>query len=188
MAELAGKGKRFYSYDRDTKAIAHIDIIGFSSLTERFGIEESPAQLVFTFFENCILRYRESMKSAAPEFKREVPADLEQNGHKMGFWYHEVPDGAVNFIYLSDSAILYSSSLTHLFRELSGIIGSAIVWGVPVRATVTIGDLHHSEWVERPGSAICLYGAGLSKAAAMDKNEMKGTALRVGLSDEVAKI
>lgn len=84
------------------------------------------------------------------------------------FWYNEVPDGAVNFIYLSDSATLYCSSLTHLFRELRAIMGAAVVFGVPVRAVVTIGDLNHSEWVERPGSAVCLYGAGLTRAAAID--------------------
>lgn len=47
-------------------------------------------------------------------------------------------------------------------------MGAAVVFGVPVRAVVTIGDLNHSEWVERPGSAVCLYGAGLTRAAAID--------------------
>lgn len=188
MASEKTKTKRFYSYDEDTKAIAHLDIIGFSSLTENYGVEDSPAGLVFTFFENCILPYRSSMKTAAPVFKREVPADLSRPGHQHGFWYKEVPEGAVNFIYLSDSAILYSCSLTHLFRELSAIMGAAVVFGVPVRATVSIGDLHHSEWVERPGSAICLYGAGLTRAVTMDKEAMKGKALRVGLSEDVARL
>lgn len=188
MAESAEKSKRFYSYDRDTKAIAHIDMVGFSALTEKFGNGESPAQLVFTFFENCILPYRNSMKAAAPEFGREVPADLTENGHRHGFWYKEVALGAVNFIYLSDTVILYSNSLTHLFRELSAIMGATIVFGVPVRATVTIGDLHHSEWVERPGSAICLYGAALSRAAQMDKTVMSKKAMRVGLSSEVVTL
>lgn len=179
--------KRFYSYAGDTKAIAYIDIIGFGNLTTQFTGENAPAAEVFTFFENCILRYRESMKKGAPEFKREVPIAGDDSGHKSGFWYKEVPEGAINFIYQSDCAVLYSASLTHLFREVSSILGAAIIFGVPVRAAVTIGDLHHSEWVERPGCAICLYGAALTKAVKMESG-LRGVGMRVVLDDDVAAL
>jgi len=184
-----GKSKRFYSYAEDTKAIAYIDIIGFGGLTKMFAGEDAPASDVFTYFENCILPYRKSMKEAGPTFIREVPIAGNNAGDLLGFWYREVPNGSVNFIYMSDSAILYSSSLTHLFRELSAILGAMVVWGVPFKATVAIGDIHHSEWIERPGGAICFYGAALTKAVEMEKDiQLKGKAMRVILSKEVVQI
>lgn len=182
------QSKNFYSYAEDTKAIAFIDIIGFGNLTKSYSSENSPAESTFLFFENCLLPYRESMKPGNPFFKREVPLNNSSaSGHKYGFWYKEVKEGAVNFIYLSDSAVLYSSSLTHLFRELCAIFGSAVVWGVPVRAVITIGDLHHSEWIERPGSAICFYGGTLTRATEIEKKK-KGKGMRIWLDDEAEKL
>jgi hypothetical protein len=181
------KSKNFYSYAEDTKAIAFIDIIGFGQLTKK-SPENLNAESTFLFFENCIHPYRESMKPGVPHFKREVPLkDPEANGHKYGFWYNEVNEAAVNFIYMSDSAVLYSSSLTHLFRELSAIFGSAVVWAVPIRAVVTMGDIHHSEWIERPGSANCFYGSALTKAVEIEKSK-SGKGMRVWLDDDVVEL
>jgi len=178
--------KRFYSYAEDTKAIAYIDLIGFAALTKNFAGDDAPASEVFTYFENCILPYRNSMKQAGPTFKREVSIAGHDAGDKLGFWYNEVPNGAVNFIYMSDSAILYSTSMTHLFRELSAVLGRMDAWAVPFKAVVTIGDLHHSEWIERPGGAICFYGAALTKAVEIEKDPgLKGTAMRVVLDNDV---
>lgn len=178
--------KRFYSYPNDTKAIAFIDIIGFSALTKKFSTDSNLAQLVFVSHENCILNYRSSMKTTAG-FSREVPANLNDPGHLNGFWYKEVPEASVNFIYLSDSVVMYSSSLSHLLRELSAIFGAAIVWGVPMRAVVTMGDLEHSEWIERPGAAICLYGSALTKAAEIEKSK-SGKGMRVWMDNDVTKL
>lgn len=152
--------KSFYSYSQDKKAVAFIDILGFSHLTGK-GDDGDHAMLTFTLLENCVLPYRNSMKEGIPQFSREIPADLNHSGHRDGFWYKEIPEGAVNFVYLSDSLILYSNSLTHLFRELSAIFGAAIIFGVPIRAGISMGDIHHSEWIERPGTGICLYGSAL---------------------------
>ncbi|MEK6556426.1 MAG: hypothetical protein AABZ31_14355 [Bdellovibrionota bacterium] len=180
------KSKKFYSYPHDTKAIAFIDIVGFGALTKKFATNQELAQLVFVSHENCILHHRASMKTTEG-FKREVPTDLNMEGHKQGFWYKEVPDGSVNFIYLSDSVLLYSSSVSHLVRELSSIVGAAVVFGVPMRAVITVGDLEHSEWIERPGSAICLYGSALTKAVELEKS-MSGKCMRVWLDHEVVDL
>lgn len=186
-----GTQKRFYSDAQDRKGLVHLDIVGFSTLTEKIADPSSDAAVTFTLFENAVLRFRESMKQCAPaypQFVREVPVDKQLNGHRYGWWYKEVPQGAVNFIYLSDTVILYSSSLTHLFRETSGIMGAALAYGVPIRGAVTLGDLHHSEWLDRPGSAICLYGSALTRAAHMDKTVLKKRALRIALDSEVVAL
>lgn len=178
------KSKNFYSYPNDTKAIAFIDLIGFGALTKRFGHEQDLASLVFTSHENCILYHRLSMKD---KFARDVPTDLNQEGHKQGFWYSEIPEGTVNFVYLSDSVVMYSSSLAHLLRELSSIFGAAVIWGVPMRAVVTMGDLEHSEWIERPGSAICLYGSALTKAVEIEKSK-SGKGMRIWLDKDIEEL
>src|SRR5665213_1490774 len=180
------KSKIFYSYPRDTKAIAFIDIIGFGALTKRFQTEPELAQLVFTSHENCILLHRKSMKSTSG-FHREISANLKEQGHIQRFWYEEIPDGSVNFIYLSDSVVLYSSSLSHLIRELSSIFGAAIIWAVPMRAVITMGDLEHSEWIEKPGSAICLYGSALTRAVEIEKLK-SGKGMRIWLDRDVVKL
>ena len=176
--------KNFYSYAQDQKAVALIDIVGFGKLTQATNTSLVSAEGVFLFLENCVLPYREQMKTPG---KREVPADLSANGHRYGFWYNHVLEGSVNFIYLSDSVLLYSCSLVNLFNVVSNIFGSAIVWAVPIRAAITMGDLHHSEWIERPGSGICLYGGALTKAVEQEK-QMSGKALRVSISDEVYEL
>ncbi len=180
------KDKNFYSYPHDTKAIAFIDLIGFGGLTKKFKTDDRLAQLVFVSHENCILYHRKFMKETAG-FKREVPANLNEAGHTQGFWYSEIPDGSVNFVYLSDSVVMYSTSISHLIRELSSIFGSAIIWAVPMRAVITIGDLEHSEWIERPGSAICLYGSALTKAVEIEKSK-SGKSMRVWLDNDVVEI
>ena len=179
------KDKRFYSWDQDTKAVAFIDILGFSGLTSMDSVDEpSRASSLFTFFENCILPYRKSMLQ---QFPREVPTTATGADFKASFWHQEVPIGAVNFVYLSDSAVLYSHSLTHLFRELSAIYGSAITFSVPIRGAITTGGLHHSEWIERPGSGICLYGDALTNAVSLEKS-VSGAGMRLWLESSVVEL
>jgi hypothetical protein len=178
-----GTEKRFYSYADDMKAVAYVDILGFSHLTNQ-NAQEISGSLVFTLFENCVLIYRESMKQGAPDFVREVPTNLNARGHTDGFWYNEVPDGAVNFVYLSDALVLYSSSLSHLVRELSAIFGAAVVFGVPIGGAIALGDLVHSEWIERPGTGICLYGGALTRAVRLE-GEKSGRGMRVFLDSSV---
>ncbi len=182
--------KRCYSYAEDTKALALLDILAFSWLTGQYSPEKSLASSVFTFFENCILPRRAGMLEGRPDFVREVPyAASCQRLEEIGHWYKEVSEGAINFIYQSDSAIFYSCSLTHLFRELSAVMGSAIVWAVPIRGAVSSGDLHHSEWIERPGTGICLYGNALTKAVNLEVSYSgKGKAMRIALDDGVVEI
>jgi hypothetical protein len=175
--------KRFYSYDEDTKAVAFVDILGFSNLTKIARIDGlMPSGTTFSVFENCILPYRKSMLQVFPRQVHATVGDAEQ---KAGFWHKELPVGAINFVYASDCAVFYSHSLTHLFREISAIFGAAIVWGVPLRGAIATGSLHHSEWVERPGSAICLYGDALSRAADLEKR-VSGCGMRVWLDETVS--
>lgn len=183
------KDKNFYSYDEDTKAVAFLDIIGFSKLTTIASKDPlGPAGLALCFFENSILPYREMMKRNT--FKREIPTAV--TGQDFEFksssvWHREIPEGAVNFAYMSDCAILYSNSLTHLFDILSAIYGSAITWAVPIRAGVSVGALHHSEWIERPGTGVSLYGAALTRAVELEKS-VKGAGMRIWLEPEVLNI
>lgn len=183
------KSKNFYSYDEDTKAVAFLDIIGFSKLTAIASKESplGPAGLALCFFENSILPYRELMMRNT--FKREIPAavtdqDLEYKSTYV--WHQEIPEGAVNFAYMSDCAVIYSNSLTHLFDILSAIFGSAITWAVPIRAGISIGPLHHSEWIERPGMGVSLYGSALTRAVELEKS-VKGAGMRIWLESEVVK-
>lgn len=178
------KSKKFYSYEQERKFVAFVDIIGFGPVSKGYTDEHSPAMTLFTFFENCVLPTREFMLEREPKFVRETIVDLKHLGHADGFWYNEVPLGAVNFVYLSDSLVLYSASLTHLVQVISDIYGRAIVWGVPLRAGISVGDIHHSEWIERPGTAICLYGGALTKAVEYEC-AVKGAGMRIWLEPEV---
>ncbi|MGZ3779793.1 MAG: hypothetical protein ACXVCY_04095 [Pseudobdellovibrionaceae bacterium] len=123
-------------------------------------------------------------------FKREIlPAvsgrDLEYKSAYV--WHNEIPEGSVNFAYMSDCAIIYSNSLTHLFEILSAIFGSAVTWAVPIRGGITIGSLHHSEWIERPGTGISLYGNALTQAVELEKS-VKGSGMRLWLDPDVVRI
>lgn len=184
------KSKNFYSYDEDKKAVAFVDIIGFSKLTKLASTESplGPAGLALCFFENSILPYREMMKRTT--FKREVDAAVtgqDFNYKRSYVWHKEIPEGAVNFAYMSDCAIFYSNSLTHLFDVLGAIFGSAVTWAVPIRGGIAIGSLHHSEWIERPGTGVSLYGAALTRAVELEKS-IKGSGMRVWLDQDVVDL
>lgn len=177
--------KKIYSWEEDTKAVAFLDIIGFSSLSTIQSPDDTANEsAIFTYFENCILPNLGSMEVSAP---REVPTDAENAEQKASFWHESVPLGSVNFVYLSDSAVLYSQSLRHLFQELATLMGGAITFAVPIRGAITIGSLHHSEWLHRPQTAICIYGQGLSRAVAVEKS-VKGACMTIWLDDPIVTL
>ena len=178
------KSKKFYSYEQEKKFVAFVDIIGFGPVSKGYSEANSPAMSLFTFFENCVLPIREQMLKNAPKYSKDSTADRSHVGHTDGFWYNEVPLGAVNFVYLSDSLVLYSASLAHLVETLNDIFGRGIVWGVPLRAGIAVGELHHSEWIERPGTAICLYGGALTGAVELE-GSVKGAGMRIWTTREV---
>ena len=179
------RSKRFYSHEEDTKAVAYVDILGFSELTKPVAGEQPRSASLFTFFENCILPYRERMLKPAAREVVSVAKDAAQKS--ADFWHEEVPIGAVNFVYLSDSAVFYSHSVTHLFEVLSWVFGSAISLSVPLRGAVTIGDLNHSEWIERPGSGICLIGDALTRAVKLEPS-VTGAGMRIWLEESVFEL
>lgn len=179
------KSKRIYSYDEDIKAVGFMDVLGFANLTTASSGED--ATLAISFFENAILPYRDSMLRARP---REVPTNLEErdfNFKTENVWHKEIPIGAVNFVYASDCGFFYSNSLSHIFDLFSAIFGAAIVFGVPLRAGIALGGVHHSEWNERPGLGVTLFGSGITRAVGMEKSK-KGSGMRIWLHEDVVKL
>jgi hypothetical protein len=182
------KSKCFYSYEEDTKAVAFVDILGFAKLTALVtGEPLGPAGMALNFFENSILLYRKPMLRG---FKRDVPTpvtgqDFEFKSQQV--WHKELPEGSVNFAYMSDCAVIYSNCLGHLIEMLSSIFGAAITFGAPIRAGVAIGALHHSEWIERPGMGVSLYGGALTRAIELEKS-VRGAGMRIWLEPEVVKL
>ena len=102
-------------------------------------------------------------------------------------WHKEVSEGSVNFAYMSDCAVIYSNCLSHLLEMLSSIFGAAITFGAPIRAGVTLGALHHSEWIERPGMGVSLYGGSLTRAVELER-AVKGAGMRIWLEPEMVKL
>ena len=183
------KNNKTYSYSEDTKAVAFLDVIGFANLTTSLKRDDGtdPALLAFALFQNTFLLYRNSMKHCAPQFPRDIPPAGRDVGHRMRFWYREISEGAVNFVCVSDSLLLYSNSIEHLVHEVSAIMGAAIVHGVPIRGAMTIGEVFHSESMERPGASISLFGNALTRAAKIEA-AMHGTGVRIRLAPEVLEL
>ncbi len=177
-----------YSFTEDTKAVAFIDILGFSNISLKASTEPlGDAGLAIHLFENCIDRNRSKMMRCFP---REVPIGKHVEGQNFkvaSVWHKEVPEGAVNFSYMSDCAVLYSNSLTHLFEIVSDIFGTAITRGVPLRGAIAMGALFHSESGQRPGTGICLYGDALTRAAILER-AVHGAGMRVWLDPPVVEL
>ena len=172
---------KIYSHLEDKKAIAFLDILGFSELTKTTGAEFETA---YWSFVNAIERYRESMGQVYKGVPRDVPIDATLHAIKAGFWYANHVEGSVGFQYTSDCLVLYSTSTEHLINALSSIVGAAIVWGVPVRGGISIGSIFHSEYLDRPGIATPLYGPGFTRAAELEKAQ-RNAAFRIFLDDSV---
>src|SRR5262245_41883519 len=98
-----------YSHQGDTKAVAYLDILGFGDLTGN-NFNTNFENVTYWSFVNAILFYKNSMLQ---EFPRDIPYNESAPGHRNGFWYKHVPMGAINFVIMSDSVVLYGQSLKH---------------------------------------------------------------------------
>jgi hypothetical protein len=174
-----------FSFEEDTKAVAFIDILGFSHLVQQS--RSSAAGLALSGFVNAIFAQSKSMRKSFP---REVPTQVTGKDlhYKENYvWYRAVPEGSVNFVYVSDSAVIYSNSITHLFQEVSFIFGAAITHAVPIRGAIAIGSLHHLEHAESPGTGISLFGTALVRAVELER-KIRGAGMRVWLDEPVADL
>ncbi|PWU11640.1 MAG: hypothetical protein C5B47_00600 [Verrucomicrobia bacterium] len=174
-----------YSYDEDTKAIAYIDILGFSQLTQQKTNEPiKSGGLEIWSMVNAIYSHKERMRCGR---KRDVPVSPHCDG--LSFKSQSVwpPEGSVNFILMSDCAVLYSNSLTHLFETVSLVFGAATVYAVPIRAGIAIGAVFHSELSEGSHIVHILYGEAFTRASCLERS-IGGTGMRVWLDPEVEKL
>lgn len=95
---------KIYSYLQDIKAVAFLDILGFSKLTSN-GKDEF--ETAYWLFVNAIEPYRDAMSRPYNRIARDVPIDPKLLSDRSSFWYKHHVQGSVGFQCTSDSVVSY---------------------------------------------------------------------------------